>query len=186
MNTQHRFSQRGFTLVEVLIVLAILGLLVVFADAMLTPNEEAKMIACAANAQAMRTLVEQTRNATLPYTPTWEQVQFVAGNKWDPHYHYIPNNYDANSGHGNDLDFCDEDNPAAQKFGYKHTVCYDIDYVIVCDHDHGGLAKYVAVLDDYGTRAFPYERDGGGDQAYLRDLSWWRGKDPNFIKWINQ
>jgi prepilin-type N-terminal cleavage/methylation domain-containing protein len=186
MNTPDRRHQNGITLVEILIALAIIGLVAALATSIMNPTEEAGMIACAANAQAMRSFVEQTRNVTFPLTPNWEQVKFVAGNGWNSHYHYIPNNYDKNSGHGNDLDFCDEDNPAGQKFGYKHTECYDIDYVIVCDHDHGTMAKYVAVLDDYGVRAFPNERDGGGDQPYLHDLSWWRGKDPNFIKWINR
>jgi prepilin-type N-terminal cleavage/methylation domain-containing protein len=174
---------RGFSLVEILVALAIIGLVAALATSIMNPTEEADMIACAANAQAMRTLVEQTRNATFPLTPNWEQVKFVAGNGWDSHYHYIPNNHDKNSGHGNDLDICDEENPGNSG---TNRDCLDIDFIIVCDHDHGSMAKYVAVLDDYGVRAFPNERNGGDDQPYLRDLSWWHGKDPNLRKWIGQ
>jgi prepilin-type N-terminal cleavage/methylation domain-containing protein len=175
---------RGFSLVEVLICAAIIGLLMVMFQHFLDVRKEATLIACAAEADAMKSLVEQTYEQTWPMTPNWHQVKFIAGKRWNDHYHYIPNNYDPNSGHGNDLDFCDEDNPAAQKHGYKHTVCFDIEYVIVCDHDHGELVKYVAAVDDLGVRAFPHERDGGRDLPFLRDLAWWRGKDPNYQKFV--
>jgi prepilin-type N-terminal cleavage/methylation domain-containing protein len=174
-------KHRGFTLVEVLIVVAVIGLLTAAAAQALNPHKESKFIVCTADAQAMRTIVEQTYVQTYPHVPSWEQVQWVAGTRWNPHYHYVPNNYDANKGHGNDLDLCDEENPG--KSGEKRD-CLDINFIIVCDHDHGEMARYIAVLGDHGVRAFPREQDGGGDQPFLRDVAWWQGKDPNLRKWI--
>jgi prepilin-type N-terminal cleavage/methylation domain-containing protein len=176
-------KHRGFTVAEVLIVVAVVGLLTMAATQLLNPHKESRVIACAADAQAMRTIVEETYLQTFPEVPSWEQVQSIAETRWNPHYHYIPNNHDANKGHGNDLDICDEENPGKSS---EQRDCLDIKYIIVCDHNHGEMARYIAVLGDHGVRAFPHERDGGRDQRFLRDLMWWQGKDPNLRKWIGR
>ena len=105
-------KNNGFTLIEVLIVVVIVGILSMIAIRLLNPTPEARMIACCEDLKACETLVEQAAEQTFPRTPTWQEVQGIAGNRWKDHYHYVPNNSDGNAGHGNDLDLCDEENPA--------------------------------------------------------------------------
>jgi prepilin-type N-terminal cleavage/methylation domain-containing protein len=177
---------KGFTLIELVIVVAVLGILALLAMQLLNPKPEAELVACAANANAMRTLVEQTAEQTFPNTPTWEQIQFVAGNKWNSHYHYVWDEPDPNSGHGNDLDFCDEDNPSGST-NHVGGECYDIRWVIVCDHDHGNAdAAYVAVVGSPTFPGTPHVFGGDPDHKFVKDLEFWEGKDPNFQKWIGR
>ena len=176
---------KGFTLIELVIVVAVLGILALLAMQLLNPDPEAKLIACCASASAMETLVEQAMDQTWPYTPTWEEVQKVAGSRWDEHYHYVPNSEDTNNGHGNDLDICDDGNPGAS---IENRDCLDIKYIIVCDHDHSRAgAGYVGVLSGHGPIVFK----GDPEHRFVGDLHYWQeirpgAKDPNLQKWIGR
>ena len=63
------------------------------------------------------------------------------GRKHGPYYYLTDG--DPNSGHGNDLDGVDEENPGKSDPDKK-----DIKYVILCQHDHGDLADFVYLTDE--------------------------------------
>ena len=188
----------GFSLIEVVVTVFVVGLVASIAVKALNLTEEARMFACCEDFKSCETLVEQAAEQTYPRTPTWQEVQGIAGNRWKDHYHYVPNNSDANAGHGNDLDLCDEENPGAST---ENRDCLNIRFVIVCDHNHGELADYNAVLDGIGPVVFPVVaidskkpkkgevkemfQTGNGDE-FLRGLTYWRLANPNFTKWVSR
>jgi hypothetical protein len=138
---------------------------------------------------AMRTIVEQAREQ-VRRTPTREEVMKIADGRWNDDYWYTWDNADANSGHGNDLDFCDEDNPSG-KLSHVGGECYDIDWVIICKHDHSAAeAGYVAVLEAANAPIGPIVFGGNPDHKFVKDLTYWSeissGKDPNLQKWIGR
>ena len=191
--------KNGFTLVEVLVVVFIVGLLAAIAVKVLDPTPEARVIACLANMDAYHSSIETMRENGP--APTWEQVQAELGSRWKDHYHYLVNNSDPNAGHGNDLDNCDEENPGSS---LENRECLEIDYIIICDHDHyrAGI-KYNAMVESWYTPdpfAIPLDTiDGklpkvgkpqflqrGNDHEFLRDIWYWRLKDPNWQRWIGR
>ena len=174
-------KQDGFTLTELIIAIAIIGLVSVIAIRSIAPTPEARLIACAEDLRVMDTLVQQTMEQTFPLVPLWSEVQGLAGNRWSKHAHYVINSSDADRGHGNDLDLCDEENPGQSS---KNRECVDIKYIIVCDHDHiAADAKYNAIIDGYGTVVF----GGNPEHRFTRSLTfWWGKKDPNLQKWIGR
>lgn len=181
---------KGFSLVELVVVLALLGLVAGIVVSVVNTTNETKMVACCADLAAMNAIATQAWEQTRPLTPTWEEVEYVADGHWKEHYHYLPNNTDHNKGHGNDLDLCDEENPGKS---LAQRNCLDIQWVIVCDHDHGDLAKYnFAIANDYVYSVAtntpkkwkrPYVP---AEPAFLHDLTWWEHPDPNLPKWIGR
>jgi hypothetical protein len=156
---------------------------------LLNPKPEAELVACAASAQAMATIVEQTWEQTRR-TPTREEVMQIADGRWDDDFWYIADEADANAGHGNDLDFCDEDNPSG-KLSHVKGVCYDIRYAIICKHNHSAAeAGYVAVLGSPTLPPTPIVFGGNPDHKFVKDLTYWQdistGRDPNLQKWIGR
>lgn len=190
-----RCQQKGFTLIEVTIVILIVGILAAAGIHFFSRSPEARMAACIADLDAMNSIVQQRAEQTFPNFPTWDEID---KSHWKDHYHYIPNNTDANKGHGNDLDLCDEENPGASA---ENRSCLNINYVIVCDHNHGQLAKYNFISDGSPPVVVPTQtilngkpkkgesRDllkrGNGD-AFLKDLYYWQAKDPDLVKWIGR
>jgi len=180
---------KGFTLIEIMVVAVILGLMTGLALSALNTQAEARLVACCAGAEAMATIVEQTWEQT-HRTPTRAEVMAAADGRWDDDYWYIADEADANSGHGNDLDFCDEDNPSG-KFNHVGGVCYDIRYAIICKHNHSAAeAGYVAVLGSPTLPAAPIVFGGNPEHEFVKDLTYWQeissGKQPNLQKWIGR
>jgi len=190
---------KGFTLVEVIVVVFIVGLLAAIAVRVIRPTEEAKVIACFANIEAHISMTEQLREQSYPFVPDQQQMYDWMGNRRNKHYTYIANSSDTNNGHGNDLDLCDEENPGSS---LENRDCLDIKYVWVCDHYHGDLAKYLFGTDSTGPLVVPIKailksnkknivtgaelvQTGNGDE-FLRDLNYWTVTDPNFQKWIGR
>lgn len=171
---------KGFTLVELIVTVAVLGVLALAVGASLMPNQEARLIACLDGMDAMHTLVVQTEEQSWPFTPTFEQICQLAGTRWDDHYHYVPNAEDTNNGHGNDLDICDAGNPGASS---ENRNCLEIKWLIVCDHNHGSLARYVGLLDGYPIYAFG---DAPEDAVLMNDVLRWPYNDPNLRRWIGR
>ncbi len=68
---------------------------------------------------------------------------------------------DANKGHGNDLDGFDEDNP-----GNSVRPQDDIEFVIVCQHNHADLADYV-YIEDGGPPTIVLESDDPGYEKFI-------------------
>ncbi len=190
---------RGFTLVEILIGVALIALIAGIAVKALNPTPEARVIACLADLEAHHTLVEQAAEQTYPREPTWEEVKQIAGNRWKDHYHYVPNNSDPNSGHGNDIDICDEENPGASG---ENRSCLNLRYFIICDHDHYAAdVKFNAFVESWYTPdplIFPLDPIEGGKwtlgqskimqrgngHEFLNDCSYWVPKAPNWQRWI--
>ena len=121
---------------------------------------------------------------------------------WKSHYHYLVNNSDPNAGHGNDLDNCDEENPGNSM---ENRECLEIDYIIICDHYHERAeVKYNAMIESWYTPdpvAIPLNTidnsnpsgpgkaqfvQRGNGHEFLKDIYYWRLKDPNWTRWIGR
>ena len=200
--------KNGFTLLEIIIVIAVIGILAMIAFSMLNTSDETRLIKCNADMEAYITMTEQIREQTPGHrAPTREEMygwMEREGKHRDPHFHYVPNNSDHNKGHGNDLDLCDEENPGKS---LDNRECLDVLYVWVCDHNHTDLAKYVFGSNTWGPVIVPLHQIanvpkgkgkskstvsgeaatqyGNGDE-FLRSLEYWRLKDPNLQKWIGR
>jgi prepilin-type N-terminal cleavage/methylation domain-containing protein len=194
--------KNGFTLVEIVVALAIIGIISLIAFSMLNTSDETRLIKCNADIQAYVTMTEQLREQTHGRAPTQEEMydwMEREGKHRDPHFHYLPNNVDANKGHGNDLDLCDEENPGSS---LENRGCIEVKYVWICDHNHVELAKYVFADHTYGPVVVPLSpilkstkkhpvrgaeliQTGNGDN-FLRDLDYWTIEDPNLQKWIGR
>jgi prepilin-type N-terminal cleavage/methylation domain-containing protein len=192
-------GRNGFSLVEILIAMALIALVAMIATKALNPTPEARVIACQADLRALWGSVELMRGNGP--APTWDQIQAEMGHRWDKHYHYIPNNDDKNSGHGNDIDYCDEQNPGKST---DNRNCLNLDFVIVCDHDHSDAGiKYNAVIESWYTQsplAIPLEpiqgektkkgetvrfiQQGNGHE-FLNDIMYWRLQDPDWPQYID-
>lgn len=192
---------KGFTLTEILVTVFLVGLLAAIAVKVLNPTPEARVVACQADLMAYYESIEGMRG-TGP-APTWEQVQAELPN-WKDHYHYLVNNSDPNAGHGNDIDYCDEENPGAS---IENRECLNLRYVIFCDHDHSlaGI-KYNAMAESWTTPspfAIPLDPinpgsgkskkqivergdalQQGNNHVFLRGIYYWTRQDPNWQRWI--
>jgi len=170
---------RGFTLIEVVIVVVVIGILAVGVSTALNTVQESRMVACTADLHAMEDMTQQYYMQTRPWTPDRQGLYQWMGNLRKDHYHYVPNNNDRNKGHGNDLDLCDEENPGKS---LDNRDCLDIQWVWVCDHNHRELAKYNFSL----SRGYVYSVSKTGEKPFLHDLRWWDKKDPNLRRWIGR
>lgn len=179
---------KGFTLIEVLVALTVIGILVVGGSKVINTVHETKLVRCNADIMAMRTIVEQAREQTPGRrTPTREEVMAIADGRWNDDYWYTWDSPDANKGHGNDLDFCDEDNPSGN-LSHVGGECYDIKWIIICNHDHSRVeAGYVAVAEASNLPLGPIVFGGNPEHEFVKDLTYWSeissGKAPNFMKW---
>ena len=170
---------KGFTLIEVIITLVIIGLLAMISVGFASYIQSANLDACAADLRAHAQMSYQLEEQARGIPDTEFMYQWATHRK--SNYHYVPNNYDANKGHGNDLDLCDEENPGAS---LDNRECLDIKWVWVCDHNHGDVAKYNFVTSELDVWVVPVK---GTEQAPLtKDLNRWTLKDPNLQKWIGR
>lgn len=207
--------KNGFTLVEILVGLMIIAIIAAIGYSTLNTTAETKLIRTHANLAAYVTMTEQVRMQNNGRAPSREEMYAWMereGKRRDPHYHYILNNSDHNKGHGNDLDLCDEENPGKS---LDDRECLDVKYVWVTDFNHGSLGKYSFGSNTWNAVVVPVNRIaeavvpmnriaeapkgkkstisgaeaqtqfGNGDE-FLRDLQYWRLKDPNLQKWIGR
>jgi len=136
-----RRAERGLTLIEVATVLAVLSVLgAIIASGVMHYIYKARLSRCLNEMRSIQSTLWPLWSEGNPPTP-----EAFWNDRWGGHapgpYYYIPNTNDGNSGHGNDfLDRCDEDNNGA---GTARRNCQDITYLLVCQHDHGPLARYV-------------------------------------------
>ena len=84
-------------------------------------------------------------------------------------YYYLSDNEDPNAGHGNDLDGYDEQNP-----GDSPREAKDIKFVLLCQHDHAYLCKYVYIEDEGPPQLATEDNDPGYDKF----IKWEDGRQP--------
>jgi prepilin-type N-terminal cleavage/methylation domain-containing protein len=152
--------EAGFTMSELLVVVAIIGILSAIAIGEYSNYiERAKLAQCMLNMrQVQRTIFQFSEMGSSYISPNdlWEQGWY---GRQPRGIHYLLDDGDANKGHGNDLDGYDEDNPGSVKPEK------DIHFVIVCEHDHGSLGKYVYLEDENPPRI---ATTGKNDPKYWR------------------
>ena len=137
-------GSRGFTMTELLAVAIILGLLAaIVSNTAVEYMEKARLVRCMAELRGLQAAVETISDAgkNLPDGETFWSKCWPDGKKRGPYYYLVDG--DPNKGHGNDLDGVDEENP-----GNSMKDKVDIKYVILCQHDHKHLGKYVYVTDE--------------------------------------
>jgi len=154
---------KGFSFVEVIITVAVIAMIsMIFISQIIGVQDAATTVRCLAPLQGeVADNIDQARKFK--------------------HYYYIPNNKDSNSGHGNDLDGCDEENPGQSS---KNRTCIPMRFIIVCTHaTHGNNsdAKYCFKVDGMPPQIVPYEEFR---HTYIQDAQWYPVKDPGFQKWI--
>ena len=175
-------TRKGFTLVECTIAVAMVGILAVILVARVTSaRDAATTVTCLADMESFATEVEALGTSTAQ-PPTQEQVgDHIDWARKYRDYWYLPNNSDFNSGHGNDLDGCDEENPGQSS---KNRTCIPMRFVIICRHTtHGNSsdAKYCFKVDGMPPQIVAYDEFR---HTYLHDAQWWPGEDPELDKWI--
>jgi len=162
-----RGREAGFTMSELLVVVAIVGILSAIASGeFLNYQERARLAACMVNMrQIQRTIFQFSEMGTgyISADDLWEVGWYGRRPKG---FHYLIDNGDANAGHGNDLDGYDEHNPGSVKPEK------DIHFVLLCDHDHGSLGRYVYLEDENPPRIATSGKD---DPKYQRFLNMFGG-----------
>jgi hypothetical protein len=148
---------------ELAIVLMILSLVTVIALGLLNGRiEKARLARCTNELRSIQSTVwTHSDGVTWPARATfWEEAW--QGKKPGP-YFYFANESDANRGHGNDWDFCDEENPG--RSGSRRD-CHDITFVVLCQHNHRHLVNYVYIEDEGPPMFAGWSRDS--DPGYDR------------------
>jgi prepilin-type N-terminal cleavage/methylation domain-containing protein len=136
--------EAGFTLSELLIVIAIIGIVSAIANGeFLRYLERAKLAACMAQMRVIQRTVFQYSDVGSTFIAESDLWNTAWQGQPPGPYAYLRDNEDPNNGHGNDLDGFDEGNP-----GNAPRTGKDIDFVVLCQHNHGRLAKYVYIEDE--------------------------------------
>ena len=167
--TMRRSPQDGFTLTELLIVVAIIGILsAIMIPSIVEKLHKAWLARCMVELRGVQTgLYMVSEPGVLFSTPAdfWETV-FPASRPGP--YYYLVDAGDADAGHGNDLDSYDEDNPGASG------EAIDIKFVLICQHDHAHLCKYVYIEDEGPPQLATDDNDPGYDKF----IKWEDGRKP--------
>ena len=167
---RHHSRESGFTVTELLIVVAIIGII----SAIMVPNlleryHKARLARCMVELRGIQTGLYLASNPgiTFPDAATFWGTVFPAARPGP--YYYLADAEDPNAGHGNDLDGYDEQNPGESKREAK-----DIKFVLLCQHDHAHLCKYV-YIEDEGAPQLAFDDD---DPGYSRFIKWEDGRKP--------
>jgi prepilin-type N-terminal cleavage/methylation domain-containing protein len=140
---ERRESEGGLTLIEILVVVTIISLLVALVSVALGNKiHKARMARCHAELRGIQTTLYDY-NVAHGLFPDEQALWNEAWNGRKPGDYYFFVDQDKNSGHGNDIDFFDEDNTGSNPKGGV-----DVDFVVLCQHDHSTLAKYVYLVDE--------------------------------------
>ncbi len=141
----HSHGERGLTITELAVALMLISILSVIGIGLLNGRiEKAWLARCHCELRSIQSTVWMLSDGV-----TWPERSAFWEKAWDGKkpgpYYYLANNSDANKGHGNDFDFCDEENPGES---WKNRDCKDIRFVVFCQHNHRHLANYVYIQDE--------------------------------------
>jgi prepilin-type N-terminal cleavage/methylation domain-containing protein len=157
-------SQAGFTLTEIIVAMFIATLLMTIGVHLFqNQREKVELVKCMAEVRGIQAAVMNMGDGRYIPKPQyfWDNT-WPDGRKHGPYYYIVDG--DPNSGHGNDLDGVDEENPGASDPDKK-----DIKFVIFCEHDHGDLGKYVYLTDEEPPTVV---HGDGDDPDYSRFIKW--------------
>lgn len=157
-------DEKGWTLVEVMVMGVIIVILTTIGITMFqNQREKTQLVKCMAEIRGIQAAVMNMGDGRYLPNPEyfWERT-WPDGRKHGPYYYIVDG--DPNSGHGNDLDGVDEENPGASDPDEK-----DIKFVIFCEHDHGDLAKYVYLTDEEPPTLVHGDDD---DPDFTRFIKW--------------
>jgi prepilin-type N-terminal cleavage/methylation domain-containing protein len=160
-----RTREAGYTLAEIMVVLMIISILSVLALGIVDGRiEKARLARCMIELRTIQSTVFAHSGGgwPLPDQDTFWDVAW-SGVKPGPYYYMVDG--DPNKGHGNDIDGIDEDNPG--KSG-GNLDAKDIQFVILCQHDHGSLGWYVYVED----QDWPIVATASDNPGYHRFIKW--------------
>ncbi len=152
------------TLIELVVTLWIISILsVIFLGIANGRIEKARLVKCMTDMRSIQSVIwANSDGMEFPNMyDFWGKIW--KGARPGP-YFYMTDAEDPNCGHGNDLDGFDEQNPGKSKRTAK-----DLKFVIVCQHDHGNLCKYVYIEDEGPPM-----------------LAMWGEKDPNYPRFIKK
>ena len=160
-----RLRQAGFTLTEAIVAVYIVGLLSAivstgFGDKM----EKARLARCMVEMRGIQAAVyaHSPDGITFPDPEDFWPIAYPGGRP-GPYFYLLDG--DPNSGHGNDLDGLDEENPGKS---WENIDEKDIQFAIICQHDHGSLADYVYLTDVLPPQIATQDNDPG----YERFIKW--------------
>lgn len=167
----NRPRESGFTVTELLVVVAVIGILsAIVIPSMLDKLQKARLARCMVELRGIQAGLYLAAEPGILFpdaTTFWETV-FPAARPGP--YYYLADAEDPNAGHGNDLDGFDEQN---QGNGGKRT-SKDIKFVLICQHDHGNLCRYV-YIEDEGP---PILATADNDPGYEKFIKWEEGRAP--------
>ncbi len=167
---RRRSLESGFTITELLISIAIIGILAAIVIANLIDKlHKARLARCMLELRGIQAglyLVAEP-GITFPDAPAFWNSVFPRA-KPGP-YFYFSDAEDPNAGHGNDLDGYDEQNR-----GNSPRTAKDIKFVLMCQHDHAHLCRYVYIEDEGPPQLATDEND----PKYERFVKWEDGRKP--------
>ena len=163
-------GESGLTLTEVLIVVAILTVLA----GIVIPNlidrlHKARLARCMVELRGVQTGLYMVAEPGVLFPDASTFWGTVYPNARPGLYYYLSDNEDPNAGHGNDLDGYDEQNP-----GDSPREAKDIKFVLLCQHDHAYLCKYVYIEDEGPPQLATEDNDPGYDKF----IKWEDGRQP--------
>lgn len=156
-------QRRGFTVLEALVTIAVISVIGgVVIPSVFAEYQQAHLSNCVAQLEQMKAVAHDLGVSGSVPNPTEFWAEGFPDAE-DGEYYYIVDEQDANKGHGNDLDGCDEDNPGTS----PPCAGTDITFVVLCNHDHGQFGSYIYATDQVSPTVVEVDGDDPGYKGWL-------------------